>query len=109
MRVAPWRAAGPGLPARVGIALVRFYQRFLSGLKPPTCRYYPSCSEYAAQAVARRGLLRGLLFAAWRVLRCHPFSPGGYDPGPWAREPGEDLQAVSGQPNEEDSREGGCE
>ena len=79
-------AAGPKLPARAGIVLVRCYQRFLSGLKPATCRYYPSCSEYAAQAVAHRGLLRGSLLAAWRLLRCHPFSPGGYDPGPWARE-----------------------
>ena len=75
-----------GLPARAGLALVRFYQRWLSRLKPPTCRYYPTCSEYAARAIAARGLLRGGLYAAWRVLRCNPFSPGGYDPGPWANE-----------------------
>jgi putative membrane protein insertion efficiency factor len=77
---------GPSLPARGALVLVRFYQRFLSGLKPPTCRYYPSCSEYGAQAIAQRGLLRGGLLAVWRVLRCNPFSPGGYDPGPWAGE-----------------------
>jgi putative membrane protein insertion efficiency factor len=78
---------GPGLAARGAVALLRFYQRFLSGLKPPTCRFYPTCSEYGRQAIAHCGLLRGGLLAAWRVLRCNPFSAGGYDPGPWAREP----------------------
>jgi len=72
------------LPARGAVLLVRFYQRFLSCMKPPTCRFYPSCSEYGAQAIAQRGLLRGGLLALWRVLRCNPFSAGGYDPGPWA-------------------------
>jgi len=76
----------PGIPARVGVAAVRLYQGTLSAITPPTCRYYPSCSEYAAQAIAARGLLRGLLLAAWRLLRCNPFSAGGYDPGPWAAE-----------------------
>jgi len=84
----------PGLPARAGIALVRFYQRYLSGLKPQTCRYYPSCSEYAARAIAARGLLRGMLLAAWRVLRCNPFSRGGYDPGPWAEVPRNEAGAL---------------
>ncbi len=73
----------PSLPSRGAIALVRFYQVCLSGLKPPTCRYYPTCSEYALQAVKHCGLMRGLVLAIWRVLRCNPFSPGGYDPGPW--------------------------
>ncbi len=68
------------------MALVRFYQRFLSGLKPPTCRFYPSCSEYCLQAISHCGLLRGGILACWRLLRCHPFSAGGYDPGPWAAE-----------------------
>ena len=76
-----------GVAARTIIALVRIYQRYLSILKPPTCRYYPSCSEYAARAVRARGLLRGSLLAAWRLLRCNPFSSGGYDPGPWAAGP----------------------
>lgn len=75
-----------GISARVGVAAVRLYQSTLSALTPPTCRYYPSCSEYAAQAIAARGLLRGSLLAAWRLLRCNPFSPGGYDPGPGAAE-----------------------
>lgn len=83
-------APEPGLPARGAIGLVRLYQRFLSGLKPPTCRYYPSCSEYSAQAIAHCGLVRGLTLALWRVLRCNPFSRGGYDPGPWVRREEED-------------------
>jgi len=75
-----------GIPARAGIAAVRLYQSTLGTITPPTCRYYPSCSAYAAQAIAARGLLRGSLLAAWRLLRCNPFSAGGYDPGPWAAE-----------------------
>ena len=73
----------PGRAARTGIALVRGYQHCLSHLKPRTCRYHPTCSEYAARAIAARGLLRGGLLALWRLLRCNPFSRGGYDPGPW--------------------------
>jgi putative membrane protein insertion efficiency factor len=78
--------AASNLVARGIVALVRLYQRYVSGLKPPTCRYYPSCSEYAARAIAACGLLRGSLLTTWRLLRCNPFSPGGYDPGPWATE-----------------------
>jgi putative membrane protein insertion efficiency factor len=76
-------ATAARLPARCAVGIVRAYQRLLSGLKPPTCRYYPTCSEYAAQAILHRGLIRGCLLAGWRLLRCNPFSPGGYDPGPW--------------------------
>ncbi len=77
---------GLGRAARAGIALVRSYQQWMSHLKPRTCRYYPSCSQYAVRAIAARGLIRGGLLAAWRVLRCNPFSAGGYDPGPWEAE-----------------------
>ena len=79
-------APSPGLTARLAIALVRFYQCFLSCLKPPTCRFYPTCSEYGLQAITNCGLIRGGLLAAWRLLRCNPFSAGGYDPGPWAKD-----------------------
>nr|WP_169719295.1 membrane protein insertion efficiency factor YidD [Desulfovirgula thermocuniculi] len=65
---------------RVAIGVLRFYQRYLSPLKPASCRFYPTCSEYAVQAIAKYGLARGSLLAAWRVLRCHPFCRGGYDP-----------------------------
>jgi len=79
-----YSTSSPGLTARVAIALVRFYQRFLSCLKPPTCRFYPTCSEYGLQAIANCGFIRGGVLAAWRLLRCNPFSAGGYDPGPWS-------------------------
>ncbi|MGB9803835.1 membrane protein insertion efficiency factor YidD [Desulfofundulus sp.] len=62
------------------ITILRFYQRFISPLKPPSCRFYPSCSEYAVQAVSKYGVARGLLLTMWRLLRCHPLCRGGYDP-----------------------------
>jgi putative membrane protein insertion efficiency factor len=64
----------------VVLAPIRFYRRFISPGLPPRCRYHPSCSAYAVQAVERYGILRGLVLAVWRVLRCNPFSHGGYDP-----------------------------
>jgi uncharacterized protein len=67
--------------ARRGIVMmIRGYQRLLSPLFGNRCKYYPSCSEYAAQAIARFGILRGLVLAAWRLLRCNPWSHGGFDP-----------------------------
>jgi uncharacterized protein len=65
---------------RGAIALLRGYQRWISPLIGPRCKYYPSCSEYAVQAIGRYGILRGSVLAAWRLLRCNPFSHGGYDP-----------------------------
>ena len=61
------------------IAGIRAYQRYLSPWLPPSCRFYPSCSEYAVQTIAYHGPLRGLLKAIWRLLRCHPLSRGGVD------------------------------
>jgi uncharacterized protein len=63
----------------VAVAPVRLYQRAISPALPQRCRYYPSCSEYAVQAVRRFGVLRGLVLAAWRLLRCNPWSHGGVD------------------------------
>ena len=65
-----------------GLAIIRCYQRWVSPYLPPSCRFFPSCSEYAAEAVTRYGLLRGGWLAARRLLRCHPFRRGGYDPVP---------------------------
>jgi uncharacterized protein len=62
------------------IALLRLYKWLLSPLLPPACRFVPSCSEYAMEAVERHGTLPGGLKAMWRLMRCHPFSRGGYDP-----------------------------
>ena len=62
------------------VGVLRAYQRWISAAFGPRCRYYPSCSEYAVQAVQQFGILRGLVLAAWRLLRCNPFSHGGFDP-----------------------------
>ena len=59
---------------------IRAYQRLISPFMGQHCKYYPSCSEYAVQAVQRFGILRGLVLAGWRLLRCNPWSSGGYDP-----------------------------
>ena len=61
---------------------LRMYKRFISPMFPASCRYVPSCSEYAAEAVARHGFFRGIALAAWRILRCNPFVRGGHDPVP---------------------------
>ena len=65
---------------RLVVAPIRAYQRVLSPALPRRCRYEPSCSHYAAQAVGDFGILRGLVLAGWRLLRCNPFSHGGFDP-----------------------------
>lgn len=62
------------------LGLIHFYRSFLSPLKPPTCRFVPTCSEYALIAIEKYGVARGIKLAVKRVLRCHPFHPGGYDP-----------------------------
>ena len=65
------------------IKFIRFYQRRLSGMKRvPTCIYTPTCSQYAIEAIEKYGPLKGLGLAIWRILRCNPFSKGGYDPVP---------------------------
>lgn len=65
---------------RVLLTLVRIYQKYISPLKGPTCRFYPSCSEYAYQAILKYGPGKGCYLAIKRILKCHPFHPGGYDP-----------------------------
>ncbi len=66
--------------SRVLIVVIRVYQRVISPLLGSRCKYYPSCSEYAAQALAEFGILRGLVLAGHRLLRCNPWSHGGFDP-----------------------------
>jgi uncharacterized protein len=65
---------------RIAVAPIVLYRRVLSPLLPPRCKYAPSCSEYAVQAISEFGILRGLVLAVWRLLRCNPFSHGGFDP-----------------------------
>jgi uncharacterized protein len=64
----------------IAIAPIRLYQRLISPALGQRCKYYPSCSEYAVQAIRTFGILRGLILAGWRLLRCNPFSHGGLDP-----------------------------
>jgi len=64
----------------IAVAPIVAYQRYVSPALPRSCRYHPTCSAYAVQAVGELGILRGVVLAAWRLLRCNPFSHGGHDP-----------------------------
>jgi len=66
--------------AGVLIRIIKFYQRYISPLKKPTCRFYPTCSTYAIEALHEYGSIKGSYLALMRILKCHPFHPGGYDP-----------------------------
>jgi uncharacterized protein len=70
------------MPRRVLAALIRIYQRVVSPALPPACRFTPSCSQYALEAISRHGALQGTWLAVRRLARCHPFHPGGFDPVP---------------------------
>ena len=70
------------LPQRLLLALIRFYRGAISPYLPRSCRYTPTCSQYALEAVQNYGALKGGWLALRRILRCHPFHPGGYDPVP---------------------------
>jgi putative membrane protein insertion efficiency factor len=76
---------------------IRLYQRFVSPLLLPACRYVPSCSQYASEAVEFHGPWKGALLAAWRLLRCHPLARGGFDPVP-ADHVGQTQRRLSGMP-----------
>jgi len=67
----------------LALGLIRLYQRLLSRLLPSSCRFVPSCSQYGFEAIAHFGIVKGGWLASMRVLRCHPFNPGGYDPVPY--------------------------
>jgi putative membrane protein insertion efficiency factor len=82
-----WRLPRLGL-----VGLVRLYQLALSPVLPPTCRYTPTCSQYAVQALQRYGAVRGTVLAVWRVLRCNPWGSHGHDPPRWFGEPKEPVQ-----------------
>ncbi|HJC27820.1 MAG TPA: membrane protein insertion efficiency factor YidD [Candidatus Dietzia intestinipullorum] len=77
----------PGLVARVLLWMLDFYQKGISPLTPPSCRFEPTCSSYAVEAVRIHGALRGTGLAGWRLLRCGPWTRGGWDPVPEPRGP----------------------
>lgn len=90
-RLARWTWAA-GAPARWAlVALIRLYRLTLSGILGGQCRFHPSCSVYAEQVVRGQGAIRGVVLAAWRILRCQPFSPGGVDLPPPPRHAGRDA------------------
>jgi hypothetical protein len=62
------------------ILLIKGYQKIISPVLPPSCRFYPTCSEYGIEAITKYGVIKGGFMAAWRILRCNPLSKGGYDP-----------------------------
>ncbi|MBO7447375.1 membrane protein insertion efficiency factor YidD [bacterium] len=72
----------PSLGARLMIALVKFYRSCISPMLPRCCRFTPTCSQYALEALRKHGLIKGSGLTVWRILRCNPFNPGGYDPVP---------------------------
>lgn len=77
---------------RVLLAMLRFYKRSISPLLPPACKYTPTCSEYAMEAIQKHGVIKGVGLAIWRILRCNPFAKGGYDPVP---EPKKHKESIS--------------
>lgn len=68
------------------LALIRFYRKHISPHKPPTCKFYPTCSTYGLIAIERHGALKGGLLTLWRIIRCSPLTSGGYDPVPEIKE-----------------------
>jgi putative membrane protein insertion efficiency factor len=88
----------PGPVARVLLVPVRVYRRWISPLLPPACRFYPSCSEYAVEALTVHGAVRGSWLAIRRLLRCHPWHPGGLDPVPPRKPKNESGSAIPAEP-----------
>jgi uncharacterized protein len=90
-------AVGTGPPGvRPLVAVLRGYQRWISPALPPTCRFYPTCSAYAVEALQVHGVLRGVALTVWRLLRCAPWHPGGIDPVPPGRTAGAHTSSPDG-------------
>lgn len=65
---------------KILIRLIKVYQKYISPMKPPSCRFYPMCSQYTIDAISKYGIIKGISMALRRLVKCHPFNPGGYDP-----------------------------
>lgn len=96
-------------PAQQAILwLIRQYQKWISPMLAPRCRFHPSCSQYAVEAIRYKGVWRGTWLALWRLLRCHPWHPGGYDPVPGTDASGHPLKVKeSTHPHEDADHEQG--
>ena len=81
----------------IAIFFVKLYRKFISPLKPPCCRFTPTCSQYAVEAFTEWGFIRGLGLTLWRIIRCNPFCKGGYDPVPKRKRRGEASQNLEGE------------
>lgn len=92
---------------RLMIWLIRLYRKHISPLKPPCCRFTPTCSAYALEAFEKRGFFAGLILTVWRILRCNPFCKGGYDPVPERgfRSHGGASGKIQECPNNEENKE----
>ncbi|MTH54433.1 membrane protein insertion efficiency factor YidD [Bacillus mangrovi] len=71
---------------RIFLSLIRFYQKFISPMTPPSCRFYPTCSNYGLEAIQKHGAIKGSYMTVMRILRCNPMHPGGFDPVPEKKE-----------------------
>ena len=91
------------LPRRLLVGLVRGYQLVVSPHLPSSCRYTPTCSHYAVEALQRYGVLKGTILAVWRIARCHPWGGHGYDPPRWFGEPRPLPSATPSSPEEDPS------
>ncbi|NCU17792.1 membrane protein insertion efficiency factor YidD [Pallidibacillus pasinlerensis] len=80
---------------KIFIYFIRFYQKFISPMKPPSCRFHPTCSQYGIEAIQRFGALKGGYLTVRRILKCHPFHKGGWDPVPEKWPPKNDSQKHS--------------
>ena len=80
---------------RVLIALIQFYRKHISPLSPPSCRFIPTCSQYAITAIERFGAIKGTGLTIWRLLRCGPWNPGGFDPVPEKKEKKKKKKAIN--------------
>lgn len=82
---------------QIFIGIIRFYQKFISPMTPPTCRFYPTCSHYGLEAFQKHGAFKGFWLTLKRILKCHPFHPGGFDPVPDKKEKEIKLRSHSQQ------------
>ena len=79
---------------RLAIGLIRFYQKYISPLSAPCCRFTPTCSRYGIEAIERFGVIRGGVMTIWRILRCNPWNVGGYDPVPEKKQKVKNIKSI---------------